>query len=179
MKIASRLAVALALFVIPFAAACGNGTADATQTPPQGKAAVEAWLTAGDYKAWHCEAKEHAARSPSPHMINRICSNEVLAAAGAGAVPEGSSGVKELYDKVGGKIIGYAVSLKTAADSSAGASWYWYERNPAVNPMGDNVVADGLGTSGNPKDVCVGCHVAANSDAAHPGHGDFVYTQVP
>jgi hypothetical protein len=69
------------------------------------------------------------------------------------------------------------VYLKLSADSAGGANWYWYEDNPTLNPAG-GVVADGKGDAGNPKTVCVGCHVAAASDAAHPGAGDFVYTQV-
>lgn len=153
----------------------GGGGA-VSQTPPQGEAAVKAWLAGGDYQKWHCETAEHDARTPSPHGVNRICSNDALAAASA-PFPQGSAAVKELWDKAGGTIIGYAVYLKLAADSGGGANWYWYEDNPTLNPPG-GVVADGTGDSGNPKDVCVGCHVAAGSDAAHPGAGDFVYTQV-
>jgi hypothetical protein len=45
----------------------------------------------------------------------------------------------------------------------------------------NGVVADGMGGSGPAKDICVGCHVAAGSDAAHtpsPGGRDQVYTPV-
>jgi hypothetical protein len=153
-----------------------GGGAAVSQTPPQGETAVKAWLAAGDYKSWHCEAAEHAARSPSPHGFNRICSNDALAAAAA-PFPQGAAAVKELWDKAGGSIIGYAVYQKLAADSAGGAAWYWYEDNPSLNPPG-GVVADGKGDTGNAKDVCVACHVAAGSDMAHVGAGDFVYTQV-
>src|SRR6185312_12467805 len=49
-------------------AACGSSssgtggsasTGDA-QTPPQGAAAVQAWLATGDYKSWSCESAVHA-----------------------------------------------------------------------------------------------------------------------
>jgi hypothetical protein len=42
---------------------------------------------------------------------------------------------------------------------------------------GYGVVADGLGSRGNARDVCVPCHRAAGEDPDHPGR-DFVYTQV-
>ena len=153
-------------------------TSDA-QTPPQGGVAtMKTWLATNDYKKWHCEAAEHASKEPSPHGFNRICSNDKLAGAGAmGNFPVGSAGVKELWDKMGGKIIGYAVYVKTEADSAGGANWYWYEDNPTLNPMG-GVVADGFGTSGNAKDICVGCHVKAASGFAATAR-DFVFTQVP
>jgi len=140
------------------------------QTPPIGtQAQVEAWLAEGSYKSWKCEPAPHAARSPSPHGINRICSNDTLSAHGSGEFPTGSAGVKELYDSAGTKIIGYATYLKTGP--GGGESWHWYET------INGSLVANGPGTSGTPKDVCVACHAAAGSDADHSGH-DFVYTQV-
>lgn len=152
-----------------------------SQTPPQGETAVKAWLATGAYKSWKCQPAEHVAVAPSPHSYNRICSNDVLAA-GSPPFAVGAAAVKELYSDSaanGGKVFGYAVYLKTAADdaTNSGANWYWYEDNPTLDPDG-GVVADGLGTSGNPKTVCVGCHSLAGSDANHMGAGDFVYTQV-
>jgi hypothetical protein len=157
----------------------GAMLASDAQTPPQGGVAtMKTWLATGDYKTWHCEAAEHASKDPSPHGFNRICSNDKLAGAGAmGNFPVGSAGVKELWDKMGGAIIGYAVYVKTEADSAAGANWYWYEDNPTLNPAG-GVVADGFGTSGNAKDICVGCHIKAASGFAASAR-DFVFTQVP
>src|SRR3569832_2247891 len=92
-------------------AACGSSgggsggsasTGDA-QTPPQGAAAVQAWLAAGDYKSWSCETAVHAARSPSPHGFNRVCSNDVIAAHAreSGAWPKGAAAVKELFAAAG------------------------------------------------------------------------------
>jgi hypothetical protein len=152
--------------------------AESAQRPPTERAALEAWLADGAYRDWHCEPDVHASRSPSPHGFNRICSNDLVAdnIAGSAPWPEGAAAVKELYASAdAAKPMGYAVYLKTAADSADGAAWYWYEK------MGGDVVADGLGDSGGAKSICVGCHVAAGADAAHTPteHGrDQVYTPV-
>jgi hypothetical protein len=150
--------------------------------------AVEAWLATGQYKAWHCEKAVHAARFPSPHGFNRICSNDLISsrATGTGSWPEGAAAVKELYASLTSTTpVGYAVYLKTAADSAAGANWYWYERVPLDSTVphdSNGVVADGPGTTGTPLSICVACHGAVGSDMAHtpsPGGRDFVYTPVP
>ncbi len=150
-----------------------------SQRPPRGAAAVEAWLKKADYKDWQCESGVHAARSPSPHGFNRICSNDAISsrATDDGAWPDGAAAVKELYASADAKDpMGYAVYLKTAADSDDGANWYWYER------IGDSTVADGLGGEGPAKSICVSCHAAAGADDAHTptsGGRDQVYTPVP
>lgn len=150
------------------------------QLPPaSGRADISAWLGKGYYKAFHCEAMPHASRSPSPHGMNRICSNDVLSAAGAGEYPVDSAAVKELYDAMGANIVGYATYRHVKAGTT-GDTWYWYETVPAGSPAPhemDGTVADGLGGSGPAQMICVGCHAAAGSDAGHSGH-DFVYTQI-
>src|SRR5262245_32929758 len=98
-------------------AASSSSGGDSSQTPPQGGSALEAWLAGGDYKKWKCESAAHEARSPSPHMINRICSNAVLSAdaGGTGTWKKGAAAVKELYASVtDASPMGYAVSLKIA-----------------------------------------------------------------
>jgi hypothetical protein len=158
-----------------------------SQKPPQGAEAVEAWLTKGDYKEWQCEPQVHAARLPSPHGFNRICSNDLVSskASGSDDWPAGAAAVKELYASASDKKpVGYAVYLKTKADSAGGDNWYWYERVPldaAAPHDSEGVVADSLGDEGPAKAICVGCHVAAGSDEAHtPSKGgrDQVYTPV-
>jgi hypothetical protein len=135
----------------------------------------------GYYKSWTCESALHASRVPSPHGIDRVCSNTLIHgnATGTGAWPVGAASVKELYANMTDTTpSGYAVYLKTADDTSAGgAAWYWYEQPPMMAP-----VADGMGDSGGAKTICVGCHAAAGSDAMHtptPGGRDQVYTAVP
>lgn len=162
---------------------CGSGsesTDEASELPPtSGRADIEAWLADGAYQSWSCEAEAHAARAPSAHGINRICSNAALSGHGDGEYPVGAAAVKELYDDAGTTIIGYAVSRHVEAGTT-GASWYWYERVPLDHPAphdGDGVVADGTGGSGPELEICAGCHMGAGTDADHSGH-DFVYTQV-
>jgi hypothetical protein len=158
-----------------------------SQTPPMGGAVLEAWLATGAYKTWTRESAIHYQRSPSPHGYDRIYSNDVITAnaAGTGAWPAGAAAVKELYTATTDtNPVGYAVYLKTQADSAGGANWYWYERVPLSSsvPHDDGgVVADGLGTpdSGTPFTICVNCHGAAGSDVPHtpsPGGRDEVYT---
>jgi hypothetical protein len=157
--------------------ACGGGesTAPATggspgdaQTPAMGAAAMDAWLAQKHHQAWRCEPAAHAARSPSPHGRNRVCSNALMSAHGQGEYPVGAAAVKEIFS--GDSVTGYAVSLHVKA-GTGGDSWYWFER------LGGRLVVDGLGDAGTAKSVCVGCHQAAGSDPMHGGH-DFVYTQV-
>ena len=158
------------------------------QTPPMGGAQVESWLAAGSYKQWQSEAAIHASRSPSPHGFNRIYSNALINAnaMGTAAWPQGAAAVKELYGSLTDTTpVGYAVYLKTQTDSAGGANWYFYERVPlssAAPHDANGVVADGLGGAGTPMSICVGCHGAAGSDAAHTpsvGGRDEVYTPVP
>jgi hypothetical protein len=175
-------------------AACASDDQDPTatpvaddQAPPQSAKALEAWLKTGAYKDWQCESAVHESRSPSPHAFNRICSNDKIAsnASKTSDWPKGAAAVKELYASAdAAKPVGYAVYVKTATDSAAGSNWYWYERVPldSAAPHDDSgVVADGMGDEGPAKAICVGCHVAAGTDAAHTptehGH-DQVYTPV-
>jgi hypothetical protein len=174
-----------ALVVTASLAGCGGSSA--SQTPPIGHGAVEAWLAAGSYKSWTSESAVHESRSPSPHGFNRIYSNDLVAhnATGTASWPEGAAAVKELYASLTDSVpVGYAVYLKQAADSASGANWYWYERVPqdsAVPHDSNGVVADGTGGSGTAMTICVACHSAAGSDAAHTpsaGGRDEVYTPV-
>jgi hypothetical protein len=169
--------------VLSVFAACSDSNSNNSddQTPPtSGRSDVEAWLTGGAYKMWTCEPAVHAAREPSPHGFNRICSNDALAEAATGTAvwPKGAAAVKEIFTSATATTPGgYAVYLKTDADSAAGANWYWYERLPGQS----DAVADGKGGSGAPKTICVACHGAAGSDAPHTpsaGGRDQVYTPV-
>jgi hypothetical protein len=173
-------------------AACGDSGGSSTgdaQTPPMGASEVEAWLAGGSssYKTWATESAVHASRSPSPHLFNRIYSNALIASNATAATPwpKGAAAVKELYAAADGTTpVGYAVYLKTESDTGAGANWYWYERVPLDSDVphdANGVVADGLGGTGPAKEICVSCHMAAGTDAAHtptPNGHDEVYTPV-
>ncbi|MFT3927670.1 MAG: cytochrome P460 family protein [Myxococcales bacterium] len=146
---------------------------------PTDQAGVEAFLASGAYLEWHCEPTVHAARMPSAHTYNRICSNDRIAsnANGTAAWPKGAAAVKELYASADSTdVVGYAYYVKTEADSAGGANWYWYEQLPTTG-----VVAAGFGDQGVPKQVCVACHSAAGSQDHTPTAGarDQVYTPVP
>lgn len=162
------------------------------QTPPTtGHLDIEQWIAEGSYKSWTCEAKVHEMRFPSPHGFNRICSNPVIVAAAAADTtkalpwPKGSAAVKEIYDRLDATVpVGYAVYVKTDADSKDGANWYWYERASLRLdfPQDINgVAADSPGGSGPALGICVACHKAVGSDPAHTpteGGHDQVYTPV-
>lgn len=179
-----RLAGMCRVLAFGFLAACGSSdeTSSDAQTPPTtGASDVEKWLADGAYKTWTCEPTVHESRNPSPHGFNRICTNDLIsnAAKATGVWPKGAAAVKELYNAATDTTpAGYSVEVKLADDSAGGANWYWYERLPGQN----NAIADGKGDSGNPKNICVGCHKAAGADAAHTpttGGRDLVYTPIP
>jgi len=149
-------ALALAGCTHDGASSFGDDPAD-PQLPARGTGDMRAWLAAGHYQAWRCEAAAHAGRPPSPHGGNRICNNAALAASSAGEFPVGAAAVKEIFD--GGRITGYAVSRKLAA-GDGGDRWYWYEGKA------DKVYANDQGVDG-----CTGCHAQAGRD--------YVFTVVP
>jgi hypothetical protein len=132
---------------------------DDPQVPPRGSTDLDTWIAAGFYKDWSCEPAPHAARSPSPHGMNRICSNAAIATTAADEpFPIGAAAVKEIYNSSGTAITQFAVYRKLA-DGTDGDNWYWFEGNS------DSVAANGTGIGG-----CVGCH-------SHAPH-EFVFTAV-
>ena len=76
--------------------------------------------------------------------------------------PEGAGIVKEMYD-ADGNLQGWAVMVKTAADSEAGKGWFWYEITSTTD--GSSPVAAGNGVP-----LCSGCHTIGK---------DFVLTKYP
>lgn len=162
-----------------------DGAAGDDQTPPTTNGSeIEAWLKAGAYKDWTCETVEHPQLKVSPHGYNRVCANDLatqFSADSGDERPVGTAAVKELYDDAS-KLVGYAVSVKIGAKSAGGDNWYWYERVPKDSAAPHNasgVVADGLGSAGAAKTICVGCHTAAGVDGTHSvtGSADYVYLQ--
>lgn len=160
MKLAKLLVVSVGLL-----SGCSDASkTDDPQLPPDNGTDVMQWLSRGLYKSWRCEPAGHAARAPSPHGRNRICNNDAIKdAPTSGTYPVGAASAKELLDD-SDAIIGYAVYRKLA-DGTDGANWYWFE---IVN---GSTTADGDGTDGSPKTVCVDCHSHAPRD--------FVFTAVP
>ena len=67
-----------------------------------------------------------------------------------------------MYD-ANGKLEGWAVMVKTQADSANGKGWYWYEITSTTD--GSSPVV-----SGNGVPLCFGCHFTGR---------DFVLTDYP
>jgi hypothetical protein len=145
-RAAITAAFALALALPP-------GAARASDAPPAEPAALLKWLQAGSYRQWPKESGPH--RSMGPHQglvvtfLNPALDQSM--AAKAAAHPKGSAAVKELQDS-SGKLTGWAVSLKTAADSDGGKGWYWYEILGTA--PGGNVTAQANGVP-----LCSACHM--------------------
>lgn len=131
------------------------GTGD-PELPPQGQAALEAWLKAGHYKGWACEDGIHDKRFNGAHGRHRICSNRLLKESLDGPYPVGAASVKEMFE-ADDRFNGFAVGVKVAPGLE-GSSWYWYERtgtSPTSRP-----VADGIGAK-----LCgPDCHLKAPRD---------------
>jgi hypothetical protein len=124
-----------------------------SQVPARGSTDIQTWLAAGYYLGWHCEAAPHPARPPGAHGVNRICTNDVMAAAdGTGPFPVGAAAVKELVR--GGSVAKWAVYRKVEA-GSGGDTWYWYEGGK-----------DDFNANGEGEDGCTGCHSGAPRDFA-------------
>ncbi len=127
---------------------------DEFDVPPIGEP-LQTFLQAGNYEAFPAESAVHAPIAPSPHGQVRTFINPKLdasLAAGNAAHPVGSAAVKELYDAEGTRT-GWAVSVKTDADSAGGEGWYWFE------VLGGDVVIDGNGVA-----ACTGCHGSSGVD---------------
>ena len=119
--------------------------------PPTESASLLKWLQAGSYKVWPKESAPHRSMGPHQTLVVTYLNSPLdkSLTAKATAHPKGSAAVKELLD-AGGKTTGWAVSVKTSANSEGGKGWYWYEILSA--PSG-NVVAQANGVP-----LCSGCH---------------------
>ncbi len=138
--------------------------AQSDDVPPTDSEALLKWLQSGSYKKWVNESAPHKSLGPHPTQVvahlNPVLDRSL--ATKAPAHPKGSAAVKELFDG-SGKLSGWAVSVKTSADSQAGKGWYWYEILGTT--ASGNVVAKANGVP-----LCFGCHT--------PGR-DFVLISHP
>jgi hypothetical protein len=126
------------------------------------------YLQAGSYKSF---AAKESGRHPSsgPHTkigwpVRVFLGPKMDASlkAAKASHPIGASIVKEMYDG-SGKLQGWAVMVKTSADSAGGKGWFWYEITSTID--GSKPVA-----SGNGVPLCFGCHFTGR---------DFVLTGYP
>lgn len=128
--------------------------AQPADVPPTEGTALLKWLQAGSYKKWPKESAAHQSLGPHPTQVIAYM-NPALdksLASKATSHPKGAAAVKELLDAAG-KLSGWAVSVKTTADSAAGKGWYWYEILGTT--ASSHVVA-----SANGVPLCFGCHTA-------------------
>ncbi len=133
--------------------------------------ALFAYLQEGRYKGFANEAEPHTSVGPHPSpdlqqssMVRAFFNSAVDASLKAGneTHPQGSAIVKEFYDDAG-EVSGWAVSVKTGADSQNGEGWYWYETLSTTD--NSNPVAAGNGVA-----LCWGCHATGK---------DFVLSSYP
>ena len=127
--------------------------AQASDVPPTEGAALLKWLQSGAYKGWTKESAPHRSMGPHQTLVQTYLNATVDKSLGAKSKehPPGSAAVKELLDATG-KLSGWAVAVKTAAQSDGGKGWFWYEILGTT--AGGNVVANGAGVP-----LCVGCHI--------------------
>ncbi len=143
-------------------------SADSHEVVPAEAARLFDYLRSGSYKNFGArESTTHP--SAGPHttvgLPVRVFMNEKLnqsLQSGNAQHPQGAAVVKEMFTE-SGDLRGWAVAIKTDADSDDGKGWYWYE----VKSTTDNrrPVAAGKGVS-----LCSGCHVAGQ---------DFILSQYP
>jgi len=144
------------------AASLAIPVARANDVPPTESTALLKWLQAGTYKAWPKESAPH--RSMGPHQVLVLTYlNPALdrsLEAKAATHPKGAAAVKELLDD-GGKLAGWAVTVKTTTDSEGAKGWYWYEIL-GVTSQGQ-VVAQ---ANGHP--LCSSCHIRGRDHVLIP-----------
>ncbi len=126
------------------------------------------YLQSGAYKNFPAkESDVHPSRGPHTKVglpVRVFMDPKIDASLKAGnpSHPIGSSIVKEMYEE-NGELQGWAVMVKTSADSDNGKGWYWYEITSTTD--GSSPVA-----SGNGVPLCFGCHFTGR---------DFVLSEHP
>jgi len=149
-------------------AAGDAGAPSRCEVPTEGSTLL-AWLRDGRYRStsFATESQVHASAGPHGGNVRTYVTRSVVQ--GLTATPplaelaECSATVKELYGSGRTAVTGWAVAVKTAPTSAAGASWYWYEL--LRDETGAKPVADGKNVP-----LCVGCH---------SGGKDYVLTPLP
>ncbi len=142
--------------------------AQSAQSIPVDAQQLFAYLQAENYKAFTAqESVRHPSAGPHTRVGNdvRVYMNAALddsLASGADQHPAGAGVVKEMFAK-DGKLRGWAVAVKTEADSQDGNGWYWYEVKSTTDNSNPVAAANGVA-------LCTGCHAA--------GH-DFVLSAYP
>ncbi len=136
---------------------------------PTDTAALFRFLKDGKYKSFSAaESAVHPSRGPHakfgwPVRVFVDAKMQGALTAGNDAHPPGAAIIKEMYNRKGDRSMGWAVMVKTGADSDGGKGWFWYETTNTSDAA--DVVASGNGVPG-----CFGCHSVGT---------DFVLTSFP
>ncbi len=133
--------------------------------------ALFAYLNDKEYESFAArESALHPSRGPhvtfgSPVRV--FMNDEIVASlnSGSSSHPAGSSIIKEMYEDDGETLMGWAVMVKTQAESDGGNGWFWYEVTSTTDPT-----ALGGGQAGNGIPLCTSCHGSGR---------DFVLTKYP
>lgn len=142
----------------------GGGVAEASAPPPgdagpapSSAAALQAWLRTRTYAAWPAESAKHKSTGPHGGDVRVYLSPDLEASLAANAAqhPVGATAVKELF--TGNEVTGWAVGVKTEADSRGGAGWYWYEAFSTDETPSSTIEGQG-------KPLCAGCHTSGSRD---------------
>ena len=126
------------------------------------------YLKSGAYQELEAqESAPHPSRGPHSKfgLPVRVFLDPTLDAslrAGNTEHPAGASAVKEMFNATG-VLEGWAVMVKTGAESNDGNGWFWYETTDVADRS--NIVAAGNGVT-----LCYSCHA---------GGDDFVLTAYP
>lgn len=126
------------------------------------------YLQDGSYRNFTAmESSRHPSNGPHtkvglPVRVFMDAKMDASLRAGNSSHPAGSGIVKEMYD-ADDQLQGWAVMVKTAADSSEGKGWFWYEITSTTD--GSRPVAAGNGIP-----LCSGCHVVGK---------DYVLSEFP
>ncbi len=135
---------------------------------PTGRDELFEYLTSGGYKRFPArESRNHPTTGPHTKWgwPVRVFVNQTLDAsmkAGNDAHPVGSGSVKEMYN-ADGNLQGWAVMLKTQAESDRGKGWFWYEVTSTTDGSSPVGIGNGL-------PLCFGCHASGK---------DYVLTGYP
>ena len=143
-------------------AACSDDDDDTENTGdvPTDASELFTFLSADNYRSFAAETEVHSPNGNSPHKDVRVFVNSILEdslKAGNSEHPVGSASVKELYEADKTTLMGWAVMVKTNAQSNGGQGWYWYEIFSTTD--GSNPDFDGNGLV-----ACIGCHATGGTD---------------
>lgn len=137
---------------------------------PVDEEALFAYLQNREYQSFETQdAEGHP--SAGPHLDYgdqvKVFFSDTIAQSlrgGYDAHPQGAALVKELYKADTDELAGWAVAVKTEADSDNGEGWFWVEYMSTQDPTQKPVAA------GNGVGLCTSCHQGGN---------DFVLSQLP